>query len=281
MSKHTSFKIGGPAEIFVTPENTSQLSSVWKTCLEKNLQVTILGGGNNVLVSDDGIKGVVIVTEKMNRIEINKNEITAESGTKLHTLADAAQKASLSGLEFAHGIPGTVGGAVFMNAGAYNHEIKDICESVTTLLPSGEIISHEKQFLDFGYRKSRFQKESAIITEARFRLESKSPNEIKSYMDELMSKRRSTQPLDKKSAGSTFKRPSQPNYYAAKMIDECGLKGFTVGGAQVSTKHAGFVINTGSATAADVLALMDAIREKVHAATGILLEPEVQMLGFE
>ncbi|MCL2361343.1 MAG: UDP-N-acetylmuramate dehydrogenase [Defluviitaleaceae bacterium] len=280
MAKHTSFKIGGPAEVFVTPKDTTQLAAIWKTCLEKGYPVTILGGGNNVLVSDDGIKGVVITTTRMNKIQINENEITAGSGTKLHILADTAKEIGLSGLEFAHGIPGTVGGAVFMNAGAYNHETKDVCEKVIAMLPNGEVITHAKESLAFGYRKSRFQKETAIITEAKFRLSPKSPDEIKAYMDHLMTKRRDTQPLDKKSAGSTFKRPNEPNRYAARMIDECGLKGFTIGGAQVSEKHAGFVINTGNATAADVLNLMATVKEKVHAATGIWLEPEMQMLGF-
>jgi len=280
MKKHTSFKIGGPAEVFVTPENTEQLAKIWKICQEKGYPMTVLGGGNNVLVCDEGIKGVVIVTEKMNKIEIHENKIVAGGGTKLHALADTAQKAGLSGLEFAHGIPGTVGGAIYMNAGAYNHEIKDICESVTVLLSTGDVITYDKQSLNFGYRKSRFQNEAAIITQARFRLDPKSPKEINAYMEELMEKRRNNQPLDKKSAGSTFKRPGIPNHYAAKMIDDCGLKGFTIGGAQVSTKHAGFVINTGNATANDVLALMEEVRERVHANTGIWLEPEVQMMGF-
>jgi len=280
MSKHTSFKIGGPAEVFVTPHDTCQLKTVWKTCQENGYPITILGGGNNVLVSDNGIKGVVVVTHKMNKININEDIINVGSGTKLYALAETAQKAGLSGLEFAHGIPGTVGGAVYMNAGAYNQEVKDICESVTVMLPTGELVTHNKDNLDLGYRKSRFQKETAIIVEVQFLLKYEIQHNIKIKMDELMAKRRISQPLDKKSAGSTFKRPATPGYYASKMIDECGLKGFLIGGAQVSEKHAGFVINTGNATAADVLALMEAVQKRVHTATGIWLEPEVQMIGF-
>ena len=280
MARHTSFKIGGPAEVFVTPQNTAQLAAVWQACQKAGYPVTVLGGGNNVLVSDAGIKGVVIVTSQMNEIKIEGSIITAGSGTKLCKLAETACNAGLSGLEFAHGIPGTVGGAVYMNAGAYNGEIRNVCESVTVLLPNGEVVCYKKDSLAFGYRTSRFQKEAAIITETSFNLTPKGSDEIKEKMDDLMARRRRTQPLNKKSAGSTFKRPAVPDKYAAKLIDESSLKGFTVGGAQVSTKHAGFVINTGSATAADVLALMEAVREKVYADSGIWLEPEVQMMGF-
>jgi len=281
MCRHTSFKIGGPAEVFVTPCNSGQLADVWQACQKAGYSVTVLGGGNNVLVSDAGVRGVVITTGQMNEIKIDGVTITAGSGTKLCKLAEAACKAGLGGLEFAHGIPGTVGGAVYMNAGAYYHEIRDVCESVTVMLPCGEIVCYKKEALALGYRTSRFQNETAIILEASFRLEIKNPNEIRDKMDDLMVRRRSTQPLNKKSAGSTFKRPAVQDKYAARLIDESGLKGFTIGGAQVSDKHAGFVINTGSATAADVLALMDAVREKVHADSGIWLEPEVQMIGFE
>jgi len=280
MAPHTSFKIGGPAEVYVTPQNTLQLATVWEACLKAGYPITVLGGGNNVLVSDAGVKGVVISTGKMNDIYIIGSVVIAGSGTKLCKLADAACQAGLGGLEFAHGIPGTVGGAVYMNAGAYGFETKDVCKGVTVLLPGGETVCYEKDALKLGYRTSRFHNEAAIITEASFQLTPKSPDEIRNKMNELMTKRRSTQPINKKSAGSTFKRPNMPDKYAARLIDESGLKGFTIGGAQVSAKHAGFVINTGSATAADVLALMKAVREKVYADSGILLEPEVQMIGF-
>ncbi|MCL2570829.1 MAG: UDP-N-acetylmuramate dehydrogenase [Defluviitaleaceae bacterium] len=280
MARHTSFGIGGPAEVYVTPRNSNEITKVWKACIEASFKVTVLGKGNNVLVSDDGIKGVVIVTTKMNNIHVDGNYITAGSGTNLRKLADAAYEASLGEMEFASGIPGTVGGAIYMNAGAYKHEIKDICESVTALYANGELVTHEKESLAFGYRKSRFQHEDAIITEAKFLLPSKNKDEIKAKMTNLNGLRRDSQPLDKHSAGSTFKRPKAEGMYAAKMIDDCGLKGFTIGGAQVSEKHAGFVVNIGNATAKDVLSLIEQIQDKVHQATHIWLEPEVQMIGF-
>jgi len=279
MHRHTSFKIGGPAEVYVTPRDTTQLAKIWQACKER-YPVTVIGGGCNVLVSDKGIKGVVIATKSMNEIKIDGHTIKAGSGTRLSALADAACKAGLGGLEFIAGIPGTVGGAVFMNAGAYKHETKDVCESATALLPDGEIVCYKQDDLALGYRTSRFQNQTAIITEASFRLAPCDPEEIRAIVNDLNSRRRSTQPLCYPSAGSAFKRPSQLDTYAARLIDENGLKGFTVGGAQVSEKHAGFVINTGNATAADVLALLEAVRQKVHQASGIWLEPEIQMLGF-
>ena len=280
MSRHTSFKIGGPAEVYVTPENTEQMSKVWRACQKAGYHVTVLGNGCNVLVSDDGIKGVVITTGRMSHIQIDGHRITAGSGAKMARLAETACKAGLKGLEFASGIPGTVGGGVYMNAGAYNHDIQEVCESVEALQPDGGIIWHEKKALNFGYRTSRFQKENAIITSATFNLTPANPDEIRAKMNDLNNRRRASQPLNCPSAGSTFKRPAIEGQYAAKLIDENGLKGFTVGGAQVSEKHAGFVINRGGATAADVIALMQAVREKVYQASGIWLEPEVQMLGF-
>jgi len=280
MSRHTSFKIGGPAEVYVTPKNTHQLATVWQACQKAGYPVTVLGGGCNVLVSDQGIKGVVIATGQMNEIKTQGTRIVAGSGTSLSKLAEAAYKAGLSGLEFASGIPGTVGGAIYMNAGAYEYEIKDICEAVTVLLPCGEVKTYKKEALALSYRTSRFQNETAIITEGEFNLTPKPSEEIRAKMIGLNTRRRSTQPLGDPSAGSTFKRPPIKDKYAARLIDEAGLKGFTIGGAQVSEKHAGFVINTGNATAADVLALMEAVKEKVYASSGIMLEPEVQMLGF-
>ena len=280
LSRHTSFKIGGPAEVYVTPENSQQMAKVWRACQEAGYAVTILGDGCNVLVSDDGIKGVVFATGRMNNIDVEGHNITAGSGTKLSRLAEAACKAGLKGLEFASGIPGTVGGAVFMNAGAYEHDIQEVCEYVEALHPDGKTVWYDKEALGFGYRASRFQNETAIITSAKFKLTPANIDEIRTEMNNLNSKRRDKQPLNYPSAGSTFKRPAQKGWYASRMIDENGLKGLTVGGAQVSEKHAGFIINKGGATAADVIALMKAVQEKIHQATGIWLEPEVQMLGF-
>jgi len=281
MSTHTSFKIGGPAEVYVTPENTSQMSKVWQACTDAGYPITVLGGGCNVLVSDQGIKGVVIVTNRMSNIEVDAEYITAGSGTRLARLADTACKAGLSGLEFASGIPGTVGGAVYMNAGAYNYDIQTVCDSVEVLQPDGRVMSYARKLLGFDYRTSRFQGEDTIITAARFKLTYGNPEDIRAKMNDLNRQRRDSQPLDYPSAGSAFKRPAIEGVYAARLIDDNGLKGFAVGGAQVSEKHAGFIINKGNATAADVLALIEAIKEKIYKSSGIWLESEVQMLGFD
>jgi len=278
MSRHTSFKIGGPAEVYATPENTHQLKQIWQACLNKGYPVTILGDGCNVLAADEGIKGVVIATNRMNQIEVNAPYLTAGSGTKMARMAETACKAGLAGLEFASGIPGTVGGGVFMNAGAYGQDMQAVCESVEALLPDGSLISYPREQLGFSYRTSRFQKERAIITSATFKLTPANPEDIRAKMALLNNRRRESQPLSYPSAGSAFKRPAKEGLYASKMIDDCGLKGFTIGGAQVSEKHAGFIINTGNATAADVKNLMEAIRDKVHKAYGVWLEPEVQMI---
>ena len=278
MSRHTSFKIGGLAEVYVTPEDTRQLQEVWQACRLAGYPVVVLGDGCNVLVADEGIRGVVISTCRMNHIKVNAPYITAYSGAKMARLAEMACKAGLSGLEFASGIPGTVGGGVFMNAGAYDGEMKFVCESVEVLLPSGEAVIYSRDELGLGYRASRFQNEDAIITSATFLLTPGKPEDIRAKMSELNGRRRNSQPLNLPSAGSAFKRPATEGLYAAKMIDECGLKGFAVGGAQVSEKHAGFIVNTGGATAADVRGLMKAIIDNVHGVYGIWLEPEVQFL---
>ena len=279
MARHTSFKIGGPADVYVMPENTRQAAKIWMACKQSGIPITVLGDGCNILVSDAGIRGVVLATSRMNTIEVDIPNITAGSGVKLARLADAAYKAGLSGLEFASGIPGTVGGAVYMNAGAFGHDIQDVCESVETLQPDGTIMWHTE--MAFGYRTSRFQNEHVIITKAIFRLTPGNPNDIRAKMTDLNSRRRATQPLDYPSAGSAFKRPSQEGIYAAKLIDENGLKGFTVGGAQVSEKHTGFIINKGNATASDVLAVITTVQEKIHKATGIWLEPEIKILAAQ
>jgi len=281
MSRHTSFKIGGPAEVYVTPEDTYQLTIIWQACLQQGFPITVLGGGCNVLAADEGIKGVVITTNRMNQIEDDTDAqcIKAGSGTKLARLAETACKSGLAGLEFAHGIPGTVGGAIFMNAGAYDGNMQAVCESVEVLQPDGNLLLHGRSELCFGYRASRFQSENVIITSAIFKLAKGNPDEIRTKINNLNSRRREKQPLCYPSAGSAFKRPAEEGFYASKMIDKCGLKGLTVGGAQVSKKHAGFIINTGNATAADVIALMEAVKDKVHKAYGIWLEPEVQLLG--
>jgi len=284
MSKHTSFRIGGAAEIFVRPKTAEEFCLIWDVCLQHQIPITILGDGTNVLISDSGLKGVVVVTNKMNSITVenkyeNENEgerITALAGARLSKLAETACLAGLAGLEFASGIPGTVGGAVFMNAGAYDSEIKDVCESVTMLV-NGAVKTLTTEQMGFGYRKSIVQHGGMLILEAVFKLQKGNTQEIREKMNELNSRRRTTQPLDFPSAGSAFKRPV--GFFAGKLIQDSGLRGFSVGGAQVSEKHTGFIINKGNATANDVIALIRAVREKVHADSGIWLEPEIQMFG--
>ena len=282
MSRHTSFRIGGPAEAYATPETIEQFTLMWNSCRIHKIPVTIMGDGCNVLVSDDGIKGLVISTRRMNSMIIDKDRhrIYADSGVKLSHLADAACKAGLGGLEFASGIPGTVGGAVYMNAGAFGREMKDVCHRIEAYKPNAGKTTYPNMDTTFSYRTSIFQTNDEIITHVVFQLYPDSPETIKATMTDLNTRRRNSQPLSRPSAGSTFKRPAVEGMYASKMIDDHGLKGYTIGGAQVSEKHAGFVINTGSATAADVLALIKHIQETIHNSTGIWLEPEVQMLGF-
>ena len=284
LSKHTSFRIGGAAEIFARPQTTLEFCLIWDVCSKHQIPITILGDGTNVLISDSGLRGVVVVTNKMNLITVeeenNGERIKALAGARLSKLAETACLAGLTGLEFASGIPGTVGGAVYMNAGAYGNDIKDVCESVTMLIsgvdaPAATIFSCNE--MGFGYRKSIVQQGGMFVLEAVFKLQKGNTQEIREKMTELNNRRRTTQPLDFPSAGSTFKRPT--GHFAGKLIQDSGLRGFSVGGAQVSEKHTGFVINKGKATANDVITLIKAIREKVHTDSGIWLEPEIQMFG--
>lgn len=283
LSRHTSFRVGGPAEFFVKPETTEELIEIYNSTGRKMLPVEIIGDGTNVLVSDAGLRGVVICTNKMNGIELLENgRIHAQAGARLSKVAEVACRAGLKGFEFASGIPGTVGGAVYMNAGAYDHDIGEFCESVTLLDVAendvGAACSRPGTEMDFGYRKSYVQQSKALVLEAVFQLQPGSPEEIRAEMNRLNSRRRASQPLDMPSAGSTFKRP--PGHFAGKLIEDSGLKGFAIGGAQVSRKHAGFIVNTGNATARDIYDLIHAVREKVHANFGVWLEPEVKLLGF-
>jgi len=276
LSKHTSFRIGGPAEIFVRPKTKEEFCSLWDVCSQHQIPTTILGDGTNVLVSDSGLKGVVVVTNKMNSITIEEDEITAQAGARLSKLAETACNEGLAGLEFASGIPGTVGGAVCMNAGAYGSEIKDVC-ALVTMIVNGEVKTLTNEQMGFDYRKSIVQQGRMVIVEATFKLQKGNTQEIREKMNDLNTRRRTTQPLDFPSAGSTFKRPV--GYFAGKLIQDSGLRGFSIGGAQVSEKHTGFIINKGGATANDVIALIKAVREKVHADSGIWLEPEIKMFG--
>ena len=279
MKEHCSFRIGGNAEILVIPENEKTLSEIIKYVSERNISFHILGNGSNVLIADEGLKGITVklmggLTEL---IYLGDGIISCGAGVSLTRLCNFALEHSLSGLEFAYGIPGTVGGAVYMNAGAYGEEIKNVLMSVRSIdrikgIP--EEVTADK--IQLSYRNTSFMTNGRIITCAYFRLKKGNCDEIKAKMDELMAKRKNSQPLQYPSAGSTFKRP--PEGYAAAHIDECGLKGRCVGDACVSEKHAGFVINTGNATFNDVITLMDIIKNEVMTKHGVLLEPEVEIL---
>lgn len=278
LSAHTTFKIGGPAEVFASPQNAGQVSAAVRFCKENGVKLFPLGKGSNLLVSDEGASGIVLhFGRDMSEMRLLDEEtIYCEAGASLAKLCSFALEKSLTGLEFAYGIPGSVGGAVFMNAGAYGGEIKDVILSAEHIDENGERGVFEGDDLEMSYRHSVYGSKKYIITSAVFRLKKGDKAEIKAKMDELLGKRFDKQPMDKPSAGSTFKRPE--GAFASALIDQCGLKGFTVGGAQVSEKHAGFVINKGDATCADVLELIERVQNKVKTDTGFTLEPEVEIL---
>ena len=281
LAKHTSFKVGGPGEFFLAPSSTSLFIDVCKLAKKHHIPLTILGDGANVLVSDAGIKGLVITTKNINGIKVlPEGHIVAETGARLGKVADAACKAQLTGFEFASGIPGTVGGAIYMNAGAYGSDMSHVCTDVTIFDYEKGVQSIPANKMDFGYRKSLAQAKAGqiFILDATFKLEPGNEGDIKEKSRELNGKRRASQPLEYPSAGSTFKRPE--GYFAGKLIEDSGLKGFAIGGAEVSEKHAGFVINKGHATAQDIYDLIQTIQAKVYANFGVQLEPEVRLLGF-
>ena len=275
LAAHCTFKIGGPAQLFVQPQTEQQLCSAVALCKEQAVRYYLLGNGSNILFADEGFAGVVIdISALGSDIAVEGNMLTAGAGVRL--LCRAALEHGLSGLEFAYGIPGTVGGAVYMNAGAYGGEMKDVLTVVRYLTAEGEVVQASAAELDLSYRHSIFEENGGCILSAQFALQPGNAADIRAKMDELMARRKASQPLEYPSAGSTFKRPE--GYYAAALIDQCGLKGLTVGGAQVSEKHAGFVINRGSAACADVTALMAEIQRRVKAQTGVELEPEVRVI---
>lgn len=278
LSAHTTFKIGGPAEVFASPQNAGQVSAAVRFCKENGVKLFPLGKGSNLLVSDEGASGIVLhFGRDMSEMRLLDEEtIYCEAGASLAKLCGFALENSLTGLEFAYGIPGSVGGAVFMNAGAYGGEIKDVILSAEHIDENGECGKFSGEELQMSYRHSVYSSKKYIITSAVFRLKKGDKAEIKAKMDELLGKRFDKQPMDKPSAGSTFKRPE--GAFASALIDQCGLKGFTVGGAQVSEKHAGFVINKGGATCSDVLELIKQVQDKVKTDTGFTLEPEVEIL---
>lgn len=281
MKNHTSFKIGGPAAALCAPKDRRQLRELVGFVQREGVDSWYIGSGSNLLVSDEGLNGIAILLDGGfdGEIELDGTVLLAPAGKKLSALCAAACAAGLTGLEFAYGIPGSVGGAVYMNAGAYGGEMKDRLLWVEYLAPTGEIVRLEQEQLSLSYRHSRFMEEGmqgSCIVRAAFGLQRGEKAAIQSEMDRILNQRRQKQPLEYPSAGSTFKRPQ--GAFAAQLIDECGLKGFTVGGAQVSKKHAGFVINTGKATCADVLELTRQVRECVQEKTGYLLELEVRQL---
>ena len=277
MSKHTSFRIGGPAEVMAFPKNAEELAALLKLSDELDSKCAILGAGTNVLAPDAGMDGLVIclkdALEEMKALDGCRIRVGA--GVTMARAAVFAAKCGLSGLEFAHGIPGTVGGGVYMNAGAYGGDISMVCTRVEVMSGDGSIRSYSGGEMKFSYRHSRLEEEGGIVIAAEFSLTEKPEAQIREQMQELMNRRKTSQPLDKPSAGSAFKRPATG--YAAALIDGCGLKGFRIGDAAVSEKHAGFVVNLGAATAADVKALLTKVAKKVYADTGITLEPEVRI----
>lgn len=279
MRKHTNFKIGGNADVFVIAKNIEEIKCVIKFSKENNILLTILGNGSNVLVSDKGIRGIVLqVGTKEIKIEKQKNALVeVEAGVMLGALAQVLLKQSISGFEFAAGIPGSIGGAIRMNAGAYGGEMKDIVKDVTVLNEKGEISVLTNEECEFSYRHSRFTDSKEIVIKVTLELPLGNEAEIKAKMDEYAQSRREKQPLNLPSAGSTFKRGS--DFITAKLIDECGLKGYTSGDAQVSTLHAGFVVNLGNATAQDVLNVVSHVKQVVLEKTGKQIELEVELLG--
>ena len=278
MSQHTTFKIGGPADYFLMPDKGEDVGRVIKICKEKEIPYFILGNGSNLLVGDGGYRGAVIqIYRNMSSVTVEGNEITAQAGALLSAVAAAAKNASLTGFEFAGGIPGTIGGAVVMNAGAYGGEMKDVLTEVTVMNAEGDIFTLPTEELELGYRTSIIKTAGYIVLEAKIRLKEGDPEVIRETMKDLTIRRTTKQPLEYPSAGSTFKRPE--GYFAGKLIMDSGLAGYQVGGAQVSEKHCGFVINAGGATARDVRTLMDNVRDIVYKKYGVTLEPEVKFLG--
>lgn len=277
MKKHTTFRVGGPADVLVQPDETA-LAAILALCRQYHVSYSFIGNGSNLLVGDKGIRGVVIeMTDPMGNIEVDGTQITAQAGAMLSKIANTAASNGLGGMEFAAGIPGSVGGAVVMNAGAYGREMKDIIEKVYVLDENGAQLELDRDALNLGYRHSCIPEKKYIVTKVVLELVPRDEVEIRSKMKDLNEKRAEKQPLQYPSAGSTFKRPE--GYFAGKLIMDAGLRGYQVGGAQVSEKHCGFVINKGDATAADICQLMRDVSDKVQAQFGVVLEPEVKMIG--
>lgn len=280
MRDHTSFKIGGPADLFLIPNSLEQLERLLPAVRQAGCPLSIIGRGSNLLVSDDGVRGVVLaLTSSLSGMELTENNvILCQAGASLDALCRFALEQELSGLEFAFGIPGSVGGAVYMNAGAYGGEIKDVIRSASHIDADGKLSAFTVDELDLSYRHSRYTDSDACIVSAAFALSSGDPEAIRARMEELKARRRQKQPLEYPSAGSTFKRPQ--GSYASALIDQCGLKGYRVGGAMVSEKHAGFLINYDHASCAEMLTLIEDVKRIVKERTGYSLECEVKTLGI-
>jgi UDP-N-acetylmuramate dehydrogenase len=276
LKDYTTFKIGGPAQYFVTPSTEEELLSVVNLAQTEKVPFFLLGKGSNILISDEGYRGIIInLTEKWNKIIVEGDRIYGQSGATLTDLSKTALEHSLTGFEFAVGIPGSFGGGIFMNAGAYEGQISDVLEKAW-VIRDGKIVTIEKDQMEFGYRKSVFQKHNDIIIKGCIKLKKGDYNQIKIKMDELTKKREEKQPLELPSAGSVFKRP--PGYFAGKLIEDSGLRGYSIGGAQVSEKHCGFIVNKGGATAQDVKDLIQYIQKTVKEKFGVELEREVKYL---
>ena len=279
MCEHTTLKLGGPADYLVYPRSAEEIAAMFAEAGAYGLPVTVIGHGSNLLVLDGGIRGLVIcVGKNMRKITRNGRTITAQAGASLGSVALEAAEAGLTGLEFASGIPGTVGGGVAMNAGAYEGEMAQVVTRVKGVYPGGETVTLTREEMDFGYRHSAVTDKNVIVTEAVFELQEGDPAEIRAKMSRLNAMRAEKQPLDVPSAGSTFKRPE--GFYAAALIDQCGLKGYSVGGARVSMKHAGFLVNTGTSSR-DFLELMTKVQQIVEERVGVKLEPEIKVIGEE
>ena len=277
MCRHTTFRVGGPADYFVTPQSVEEIRGILAVCRKENVPYYIVGNGSNLLVGDGGFRGVVLqIFKKMNDVRVEGERVTAQAGVLLSKVASAAYNASLTGLEFAAGIPGTLGGAVRMNAGAYGGEMKQVLKWVKVLDNEGNIITLDASELEMGYRTSIIEKKGYIVLQARIGLNIEFSEDIGLIMQMFMQKRRASQPLEYPSAGSTFKRPE--GYFAGKLIDDAGLRGYKVGGAMVSEKHCGFVINYDNATATDVINLMKDVQAKVKEKFDVQLEPEVRII---
>lgn len=278
MKNHTTFRIGGPADYYLCPHSTEELQKILQICRENKIEFFILGNGSNLLVSDKGYRGVVIqLWKNFSDIVTEDDAIAVKAGALLSKVAAEALEAGLTGMEFASGIPGTMGGAVMMNAGAYGGEMKDIIKEVTVLTKEGEILTLSQEEMNFGYRTSVVKEKGYVVISVVLQLKKGDREEIRKLMNDLKERRVTKQPLDMPSAGSTFKRPE--GYFAGKLIMDAGLRGFSVGGAQISEKHCGFVVNKGEATAADVLGLIKEVQKRVQEKFGVALEPEVKFLG--